>query len=251
VPQLQNSNDAAMLAKIEQMLAQGASEEQIVASLGGAPAAPPAASGLSQPMMKEPGDLRPLPPRMEGWPAYIREILTGVKNPLDMSSEEFTSSIPLPFTDLRMNTGDAMGAVAGGMGMLKAGQKLVPKAVGALMENLPSRRAMAANSWANEAFPSRLTNPQRLLPPNVPTGNFSPLSRPGFGPQFPHGMIDDIPTQTPDLPPGFTDFINQEAFPETAVMGTMPPVKFINVGQGATKKAATSRALQSKTKKKK
>lgn len=226
------------LKQIEDMLAKGMTEDQIIAELskqaGTASAANSAPLSFGQ-LLSKATSIGPAPARWDpsGWPSFIREMLTGIKHPLDMDSQELSGSVGIPFTDLRIGVGDATAGILGGGIAAKVGEAGIPRAIGALMERLPSRRAMNVNNWANEMFPSRLTDPRRLLGPGDP-----PI------PDFPHGYIDDIPLTTPDHPPGFTDFIPQETV-ETKVMGTMPP---INLKSTQTQQAALQQSLRPKPK---
>lgn len=216
------------LAQIEKMLAQGMTEEQIIAALGGGKPAAPAAPYNPLAAAGKATSIRPEPPRM---PRLAREALrmfTGIVDPIDIENE---NSLPLPFTEKRLLPADAALNAVGWANFAKQ----IPAGIRSLLGR-SSQRAMNANTWANAQYPTRTLSPRRMLGPGSPAT-----------PDIPLNTIDnELVSLAPDPLGGF-NFIPQEAF-ETSVYGTLNPGggRIIPVGGGKTVQAVTKAAKKTK-----
>lgn len=153
------------LAQIEKMLAEGKTEEQILAAFGVAPKAATPEGRIAAGSAMGAQRIGPEPKDTSSALARFAKQFMGVVNPKDMSFEEEKGTLPLPFTENRLKPGDAaMGAmgVASGVQMLRAlpafARNLLSEAApGAFKKAVPS-----AMHYGTKAAPA-IEEPAKVL----------------------------------------------------------------------------------------
>lgn len=164
------------VAAIEAMLAKGMGEEEIIATMGGKPAAPAPTpydrlmGGSAMGAQK----MGPRPPENKLL-GFAKEFM-GIADPTRMTTDEEQGSFPIPFTHSRLKPGDAaMGAMSlAGMGSFA--KQLPAFARGVLEESAPR-----AISGAGQSLPR--FSPPPGLPPQAP--KLPNFQQPVYPPRFP------------------------------------------------------------------